>query len=253
MPRKARNINKSGFFHIMVQGINKEYIFNQNYQKNEYIKLMQKYNEEKKVKIISYCIMDNHSHIILHCNNISEISQYMKRLNGGYGIYYNKTNKRVGFVYRNRYQSQFITDINYLKKCISYIHMNPVKANIVKNESEYKYSSYNQFTNKEKNRIIDVETIKDIFQTDNYVEEFLKINYEEIEIMDIDREEENFKIAVNEYMNNKNIKLEDIKKDRKIAKEFCSYIKLKGYKQKQLAELLNVSEGTVSKILNSKQ
>ena len=39
MPRKARNINKNGFFHIMVQGINKEYIFNQNHQKNEYIKL----------------------------------------------------------------------------------------------------------------------------------------------------------------------------------------------------------------------
>ena len=134
----------------MVQGINKEYIFNENHQKNEYVKLMKKYNEEEKVKIISYCVMDNHSHMILHCNDISEISQYMKRLNGGYSIYYNKTNKRVGFVYRNRFQSQFITDVNYLKKCISYIHMNPVKANMVKGVSEYKYSSYNQFINKRK-------------------------------------------------------------------------------------------------------
>ena len=123
---------------------------------------------------------------------------------------------------------------------------------MVKGVSEYKYSSYNQFINKEKNKIIDIETIKNIFQTDNYVEEFLKVNYEEIEIMDIDREEENFKIAVNEYMKDKNIKLEDVRKNKEMSKEFCSYIKLKGYKQKQLAELLNISEGMVSRIINSK-
>ena len=64
----------------------------------------------------------------------------MKKLNGAYGIYYNKTNERIGFVYRNRYKSQFITDMEYLKKCINYIHINPVKANIVKDVSELEAS-----------------------------------------------------------------------------------------------------------------
>lgn len=250
MPRKARSIYQNGFFHIMVQGINKEYIFNKNYQKNEYVKLMKKYNSEQKVKIIAYCIMDNHVHILMYTDNISNISDYMKKLNGGYGKYYNKISQRVGFVYRNRYQSQFITDINYLKKCINYIHLNPVKANIVNDVKQYKYSSYNQYINKKDEDIIDLKLIKDIYESENFIEEFLKMNDEEIEIMDIEREEENFKIAVKNYLKNEKIKLEELIKDRNIAKKFCVYMKSKKYKQKQLAELLNVSESTLSKIIN---
>lgn len=249
MPRKARGINKSGFFHIMTQGINKEYIFNNNYQKQEYINLMKKYKEKQEIKIIAYCIMDNHAHILMYSHDINEISQYMKKLNGAYGLYYNKTNERVGFVYRNRYQSQFITDIDYLKKCIKYIHMNPVKANMVNDASQYRYSSYHQYIKNSNSKIIDIDLIKTIFKSEQYLQKFLKLKDEEIEIMDVDREEENFKIAVRNYLENKKIMIKDIIKNKKIAKEFCKYIKQKGYKQKQIADLLKVSESKISKIL----
>lgn len=249
MPRKARGINKSGFFHIMTQGINKEYIFNNNYQKQEYINLMKKYKEKQEIKIIAYCIMDNHAHILMHSHDINEISQYMKKLNGAYGLYYNKTNERVGFVYRNRYQSQFITDIDYLKKCIKYIHMNPVKANIVNDASQYRYSSYHQYIKNSNSKIIDIDLIKTIFKSEHYLQKFLKLKDEEIEIMDVDREEENFKIAVRNYLENQKIMIKDIIKNKKTAKEFCKYIKQKGYKQKQIADLLKVSESKISKIL----
>ena len=72
----------------------------------------------------------------------------MKTLNEDYARYYNYVKNRVGYVYRDRYLSEPITNRNYLLNCISYIHNNPVKAGIVKKCEEYKYSSYNDYINK---------------------------------------------------------------------------------------------------------
>ncbi len=57
----------------------------------------------------------------------------MRNLNQSFSQYYNKLNDRVGTIFRNRFQSEVITDQKYLQNCISYIHNNPVKACICKN------------------------------------------------------------------------------------------------------------------------
>ena len=223
MPRKSRNLNSKGFFHVMVQGNNKNYIFNKNNQKIKYLELMRKYKMEYEIKIIAYCIMDNHAHLLLYSNDINQISKYMQCLNGTYGIYYNKTNESIGFVYRNRFKSQYIYNEDYLKRCIKYIHMNPVKAGIVSNEALYLYSSFKEYLNKNINSIIDHELIKKIFQTENYISAFLKINDDDIEIMDIDID--NFKIAVDNYLKKQNISIEYIKDDYNRIKSICEYLK----------------------------
>ena len=92
--------------------------------------------------------MSNHVHILIHTENVGELSKLMKTLNEDYARYYNYVKNRVGYVYRDRYLSEPITNRNYLLNCISYIHNNPVKAGIVKKCEEYKYSSYNDYINK---------------------------------------------------------------------------------------------------------
>ena len=54
----------------------------------------------------------------------------------------NKKRKRVGYVYRDRFKTQVINNEKHLYNCILYIHNNPVKANMCKKTSEYKFSSY---------------------------------------------------------------------------------------------------------------
>lgn len=56
---RKENITTS-FFHIMVQGINKEYIFNSNEDRNQYMKIMKETKEKIDIKILAYCIMNNH-------------------------------------------------------------------------------------------------------------------------------------------------------------------------------------------------
>lgn len=71
----------------------------------------------------------------------------MHNVNLVYSQFYNKQKNRCGVVFRNKYQSQPIYDIKHLFTCIKYIHMNPVKADIVKRCEDYPYSSYNHYTN----------------------------------------------------------------------------------------------------------
>ena len=64
MPRIARKNINSNFIHVVTKGIKNEFIFYKEKYKTEYIKLLN--NDSKEVKILSYCIMDNHAHILLH-------------------------------------------------------------------------------------------------------------------------------------------------------------------------------------------
>ena len=250
MPRISRENLNSGFFHIMVQGINKEYIFKEKENKEKYLYLMKKYYTEYKLKIISYCIMNNHAHFIIYADDVTQISEYMHRINSIYAMNYNKNLQRVGYVFRDRYKSQYISDKEYLYKCIKYIHMNPVKAKIVNKENKYMYSSYNDF--KYKRNFIDDDVINLVFNNANYMEVFEEIEDNDIEIMDVDRDNENFEVAIKKYLKNKNMSIKEIKNNKECLYDFVDNLIKKGYKQKQIAEKLGVSNSTLCLIAKNK-
>ena len=115
MPRFPRNYTETSFFHIITQGINKSFIFNNEEDIKYYIKTMYNLTEEQKIKIIGYCIMANHAHMLIQADNLKELSKYMQRLNTRYGIYYNKRYNRVGYVFRDRYLSEGIYNEKYFR------------------------------------------------------------------------------------------------------------------------------------------
>ena len=110
---------------------------------------MEKNLEERNIKIIAFCIMNNHAHLLINTDEIQELSKYMQKLNSMYAKYYNHMeNKRVGYVFRDRYKSEPILDKKQLLQCIKYIHQNPVKAGMIKDSKEYPYSSCHFYQDK---------------------------------------------------------------------------------------------------------
>ena len=239
MKRMPRSDYEKGFFHVMVQGINKKYIFEKNIDKEEYLSLLLQYKSNFKIVLLAYCVMDNHAHILIYTDEISEMSKYMRVVNSKFARDYNKSFNRVGYVFRDRFNSQYIDTKEYLLKCINYIHMNPVVAKIVENPQEYRYSSYNNFLEKSGN--VNSEVVEKIFDNDiDYLLKFNEIPNEEIEIMDIEREEKNFEIAVKNYLSENDTTIECIKAEKELLYDFCKNIILKKkYKQIQVANLLN--------------
>ena len=212
MPRLPRSYIKTSFFHVITQGINKSYIFEKAEDIKYYIKIMYHLTKEQKIKIIGYCIMNNHAHMLIETEEIEELSKYMQRLNTKYGKYYNKKYNRVGYVFRDRYRAEGIYTEEYLYNCLKYIYNNPVKAGICKKAEDYPYSNYKRI-DKELNEnyaFIDVDdNDKDIGE--EIIEKFLKEN--EMELIDLKRNKRRLKELIIILKEQYNISL------RKIAKE----------------------------------
>ena len=144
MARKARCSFISNVYHLMVQGDEKKRIFDLSANKRKYLYFLKHDAFRNDVDIISYCMMDNHAHVLVYCPEIERISQMMHECNTSYAIFYNKKRNKVGHVFRDRFKSETIFTKSHLMNCIRYIHENPVKAGICISCDEYGFSSYKE-------------------------------------------------------------------------------------------------------------
>lgn len=222
MGRTSRNnMKNSSFFHIMVQGINKEYIFETQKNKEEYLKLV--YRNKEEVEIIAYCIMDNHSHILVQTKEIQNVQSWMKKTNTSYAIYYNKQNNRVGYVFRERYKAQPIRNERHLFLALEYIHNNPVKAGICKKD-EYEFSSYAKIYEKDQAKIQKrvgelLEQSTEIAQTQEKEEKFNFLEDEK------ENKEQICQTVICDFLRNKKLDLEMLKKDENTLIEMIKILK----------------------------
>lgn len=249
MPRIARRNYNTSFFHVMVQGIRKEYIFNEKEDMEFYCKLIYKYMKTCNVKIIAYCIMNNHGHLLAYIDKIENLSKCMQCINTTYAMYHNKKYKKTGYVFRNRYKVEPIFNEQHLNNCINYIHNNPVKANICNKPTEYKYSSCREYETG-KGKIINRS--KDIFPEINIIYNFNEKEGKKHNFMDYE-EDKDFvdKLQViEEYVRKNKISIAEIKHNRKYLKELV--IKLKeesNLTHQEIADELGINRVQVTRII----
>lgn len=92
-------------------------------------------------ELLAYVIMDNHYHLIIKVNE-DPLDKIMFNINNVFVRYVNKELKRSGHVYESRYKSKQITTDTYLLWVLRYIHRNPIRAKMVENLDDYKWSSH---------------------------------------------------------------------------------------------------------------
>jgi REP element-mobilizing transposase RayT len=128
MPRLARKSIETSYLHVMVQGIKKEFIFENKKYLMYYLQLIKENIQTDLFELLAYCMMNNHAHFLFFVNDICAFEKYMHFVNQKFAQKYNLENERVGVVFRNRYKVEPIYDTAYVSNCIKYIHENPVKA-----------------------------------------------------------------------------------------------------------------------------
>lgn len=248
MPRIARKYLNSNFIHVVTKGIKDEFIFYKEKYKNEYISLLNKYlNETKEVKVLSYCMMDNHAHILIYSEKINELSNFMKKLNIAYATYYNEKEERTGYVFGSRYYTQVIEDEIHLLACIKYIHENPVKAGIVNEPSEYKYSSYQKIKSGE----INLKIINSLFEeTMDYLNyKNIDLSNDDFEFIEAENKEKsiNIETKIKNFCMEYQTSLNEIKKSNYLILKFKEYLNKK-YKvsNKNICAILGIGKNRIS-------
>ncbi len=248
MSRTSRdNMKNSSFFHIMVQGINKEYIFNKQDDKDEYIKLIKK--NSNGIEIIAYCIMDNHAHILAQADEITNLETFMRKSNTNYAVYYNRKNERVGYVFRDRYKLQPIKNIKHLYLCIEYIHDNPIKAFICKNKEEYKFSSYTEIYGTDVTKIQD-KLEKILHQSAIQINDIQNEN-EEFKFMEFEKEDKNniCEKIICDFLQDERLDINQIKEDiMQLAKLVKILHDMNGISYKMMEKYLKISREKLRKI-----
>ncbi len=144
MPRRARKESSTGYYHVMLRGINQEFLFLKEASKRRLLDLIKEQQKAGFFELGAWCIMDNHTHMLL-CAEINMLSRAIKIINIKYASYYNLNQNRTGPVFGDRYRSEAIENDNYLLGVLRYIHTNPVKAGLAKFPAEHKWNSYKEY------------------------------------------------------------------------------------------------------------
>ena len=144
MPKKRRVWYPGAKYHITSRGNRRNDIFKEAADYYHFLKILEDLKEEHGFTIHSICLMTNHFHMLIETGDV-EIWKTMQMFLRAYAVYFNKKYVLTGHLFENRYVGQLISDQAYFLEVSRYIHLNPVKAGIVRRAKDYKYSSYADF------------------------------------------------------------------------------------------------------------
>lgn len=147
---------------MMARGVRRQAI----YQTEEDYLLFQKIVGNTKeifsFQILAFCLMTNHFHMLIKTEEV-EIWKIMNKIMNSYAKNFNGKYGYSGHLFDSRYISKVVEDSIYLAEVSRYIHLNPVRAGMVREASEYDYSSYKTYIGKEDHPLVVTEKIRGIF------------------------------------------------------------------------------------------
>ncbi len=131
MPRLARLDAPGVLHHIMIRGIERRNIFRINKDREDLLDRLSNLLPETKTLCYAWAFLPNHAHFLFRTGPIP-LATLMRRLLTGYVVSFNRRHKRCGQLFQNRYKSIVCQEEVYLRELVRYIHLNPIRARIVR-------------------------------------------------------------------------------------------------------------------------
>ena len=153
MPRGPRLDAPGTLHHVIVRGIEKGLVVQDDEDRSEFLLRMGRLSKTCPTSIYAWAIMSNHIHILLK-SGPEGLSRFMRKLLTGYAIRYNRRHQRCGHLFQNRYKSIICQESAYFHRLVSYIHLNPLRAGLVSSLEEldhYAWSGHSVLMNLQHN------------------------------------------------------------------------------------------------------
>lgn len=154
MARRPRLFAAGLLYHVIVRGNQRQKTFLSDQDYRAYLERLAKYRERYRYNVHAYCLMPNHVHLLLESSD-QPLAKLMQGLQQSYSQYFNLNHRKVGHVFQGRYKAIICAKDEYLLELVRYIHLNPVRAGMVKTPERYRYSGHRAYVESKAGHIID--------------------------------------------------------------------------------------------------
>jgi putative transposase len=165
MPRKSRIDAPGALHHIVARGIERCKIFRDDTDRNNFLDRLGGIIRETKTSCFGWALIPNHFHLLLRTGAVP-IATVMRRLLTGYAVSHNRRHRRSGHLFQNRYKSILCQEDAYLLELARYIHLNPIRARIVKDINaldKYPFSGHSAIMGKVMRQWQDIEWVLKLY------------------------------------------------------------------------------------------
>jgi REP element-mobilizing transposase RayT len=152
MPRQARLDSPGTLHHVMIRGIERRNIVDEEQDRKDFVRRLGKLASETFTAICAWALMSNHAHIVLS-SGPQGLAKFMRRFLTGYAVSYNLRHRRHGYVFQNRYRSIVCEAEGYFTELVRYIHLNLLRVKLVADPKElerYPYCGHGGFWERRK-------------------------------------------------------------------------------------------------------
>jgi len=173
--RRLKVKGEDAYYHIISRTVHQRFLLG-NTEKEMFVRMVKKYSNLYFVKVIGYCIMSNHFHLLIkmepehkfsdkeieervrkniklkdeeaiidvkyYRKRLQNISEFMRQVKQSFSRWYNSVNNVKGTFWSDRYKSVLIEKGIALETVLAYIELNPIRARVVKKPEDYRFSSF---------------------------------------------------------------------------------------------------------------
>jgi len=280
MARPLRIEYEGAVYHITARGNEKKPIFKDDGDRLLFFDIMNQTKKRYNWLCHAYCLMTNHYHLVIETPD-GNLSKGMWQLNGVYTQAFNKRHKRVGHIFQGRYKAILIQKESHLLEVIRYAVLNPVRAKLVQNPEEWRWSSYRSTSGKERaEKFITIDWILTQFDSGRKVAqkkycEFVSEGkmkesiWEEVRGQSLLGDDKFIEKVLRHVKGKEQIKeipkkqryvgrpglealFTDIKTKQQRNRNIIKVVKEYRYSQKEVADYLKMHYSTISRLINEK-
>jgi putative transposase len=142
MPRGRRLTFDDALFHITNRGNAQQEVFHEPVDFEEYLHLLARYKDKFGFKMYHFSLMPNHFHLLWKVPKAEILSKAMQGITLSYTLFHHAKYEKVGYLWQGRFKNMIIEMEEYLMNCGAYIERNPVRAGLVTDPGDWKWSSY---------------------------------------------------------------------------------------------------------------
>lgn len=158
MARKPRIHFPGALYHVISRGNQRQNIFIDNKDWTAYLSYLSECKVRYTIELYAYALMKNHVHLLLEVNK-TPLSRFMQTLLFRYARYFNKRYKKVGHLFQGRYRAILCDKDVYLLELVRYIHLNPVRAKVVRDPERYIWTSHLSYLGKGNEGLVNTDWV----------------------------------------------------------------------------------------------